>query len=1029
MNTISEILRRQAAAFPDGIALLATDGRQPLTFARLAEESRRIAGQLRTAGVERDTCVAITLPNGPELAVSLLAAFLAGRCAPLNPAYSDREFEFYLGDLNARVLLVPAGADIAARKAAQRLGIRVIEIAALRNKEAGVFEFTETLPCGEAGEPAPEDVALVLHTSGTTARPKLVPLTHRNICQSAANIRSWFDLTRADRCLQVMPLFHVHGMIGALLSSISAGASVVATPGFDAERFGKWVDELQPTWYTAVPTIHQSILTRANLPRQHSFRFIRSCSSPLPPAVMAELEARFGVPVVESYGMTEGAHQIASNPLPPTPRKPASVGKAVGTKIAILNDAGDALRPGEQGEVVIKGPNITSGYAANPEANQAAFRDGWFRTGDRGYLDEDGYLFLAGRMKELINRGGEKIAPREIDEALLEHPAVAEAVAFAIPDAVLGEDVGAAIVLKPGAGITDRELREHAAARLSYYKIPRRFVLVEQIPKGPTGKPQRIGLAAKLDLSSAALPAESPQGPAENLLAGIWRSVLKAPSVGRHDNFFDLGGDSLQAAQVIARVREASGSEVRMSDIFALPTIAELSCKIQTDAKPAPSSGPVRKDRSGPIRPLSQAQEGMWFMAQISDRQEEGIRPFLFRVSGSLDVTALELAFRHVVERHEALRTRIAEEDGVPQGVLADPATFCLQRLQPCGMQSAEQVATAFLRRPFDLGRDLPMRAAVIDAGTSQWRLAISMHHSCSDGFSDAIFMRELSAAYRAFRGGRPPELPPVPFQYADFAEWQRTRLQDPELQEQLAYWRRRLQAAPAEVRLPFDRPRNTLKEQGDTCECVLEQDIWGAVKAAARRSNATAYVVLLAGVFQLLHEAGGDEDIVVGSPVANRPNAETEQLIGLFMNTVVLRCSLAGAHEAGEILRRVREAAMGAIENQDLPIEQLAKALPRPRGRSFEPRYKVGFQLRNVPQRLPEFDGAAVEAMPFHMQPSFLDLSFLAVEQGTTVRVHLTYNAGVFERSTAERLLSSYAAVLGRLTREPVRTSAGVNA
>jgi acyl-CoA synthetase (AMP-forming)/AMP-acid ligase II len=1029
MNTIPEILRRQAAEFPDGVALLATDGRQPLTFARLAEESRRIAGQLRTAGVERDTCVAITLPNGPELAVSLLAAFLAGRCAPLNPAYTDREFEFYLSDLNAQVLLVPAGAGTAARTAAHRLGIRVLEVAALRSQAAGVFEFAETLPRSEPGEPEPEDVALVLHTSGTTARPKLVPLTHRNICRSAANIRNWFGLTPTDRCLQVMPLFHVHGMIGALLSSISAGAAVVATPGFDAERFGQWVDEFQPTWYTAVPTIHQSVLARANLPRKHSFRFIRSCSSPLPPAVMVALEARFEAPVVESYGMTEGAHQIASNPLPPAPRKPASVGKAVGTEIAIVNDAGDMLRSGEQGEVVIKGPNLTSGYAANPEANEAAFRDGWFRTGDRGYLDEDGYLFLAGRTKELINRGGEKIAPREIDEALLEHPAVVEAVAFAIPDAVLGEEVGAAIVLKPGAGITDGELREHAAARLSYYKIPRKFVLLEQIPKGPTGKPQRIGLAVKLDLSSAGLSAESPQGPAENLLAGIWRSILKAPSVGRHDNFFDLGGDSLQASQVVARVRETSGNELRMSDIFALPTIAELSRKIQSHAKPVRSSGPVRKDRNGPIRPLSQAQEGMWFLARISDKQEEGIRPFLFRVSGGLDIGALELAFRHVIERHEALRTRIIDEDGVPQGLLADPCAFCLQRLQPNEIRSAEEVATEFLWRPMDLGRDLPVRAAAIEAGTAQWLLATAMHHSCSDGFSDAILMRELSTAYRGFREGRPSDLPALPFQYADFAEWQRKRLQEPELQEQLAYWRRRLQAAPAEVRLPFDHPRNTRKQQGDICECVLGQDISLAVKATARRSNTTAFVVLLAGVFQLLHEVGGDDDIVVGSPAANRRNAETEQLIGLFMNTVILRCNLAGANEPDEVIRRVRETAMGALENQDLPIEQLAKALPRPRGRSFEPRYRVGFQLRNVPKRLPEFDGASVEAMPVHMQPSFLDLSFLAVDEAATVRIHLTYNAGVFERSTAEHLLSSYAEALGRLTCEPDRRSAGAKA
>jgi acyl-CoA synthetase (AMP-forming)/AMP-acid ligase II/acyl carrier protein len=1011
-------------------ALLAADGRRPLTFSRLEEEARRTARRLRAAGILRGSRIAIALPNGPDLAVCLLGAFLAGECAPLNPAYSEREFEFYLGDLGAQVLIVPAGADMSARKAAQRLGVHVLETAASQNAEAGVFEFCESLAEGrDFVDPTADDIALALHTSGTTSRPKLVPLTHRNICRSAANIGRWFELTPADRCLQVMPLFHVHGMIGALLSSIAAGASVVCTPGFDADRFGGWVDEFRTTWYTAVPTIHQAVLARADV-RKHWFRFIRSCSSPLPSTIMSALEARFGVPVVESYGMTEGAHQIASNPLPPAARKPGSVGKATGTRIAILNDAGTALPLKQLGEVAIQGPNVTSGYAANPDAGCAAFHGRWFRTGDRGYLDEDGYLFLVGRIKELINRGGEKIAPREIDEVLLEHPDVAEAIAFAIPDAALGEDVGAAVVLKPGAGIGSSELREHAAARLAYYKIPRQFVLLDRIPKGPTGKPQRIGLAAKLDISaSCRLPQEPPQGRSEELVSHIWCDVLHVPSVGRHDNFFDLGGDSLRGAQVIARLREANGTELRISDLFAWPTVAELSRKVLPDREPGSTGALIRKPRVGAERTLSYAQEGMWFLEQLTGDYATALRPFLFRATGALHPAALELAIRHVMERHEALRTRIGDDDGNLQGLLSPSEDFHLHTFQARSIPSAERMATRFIRKPFDLAQDLPLRAALFEEKPGHSLLAICMHHSCSDGFSNAIFMRELSAAYKAFVDGTEPELPAVPLQYADYAEWQRSRLQGVVLREALAYWSRRLQGAPANVRLPFDCPRTATREHhGGLCERLLDAAGWADVRGAARRSSVTPYIVLLAALFRTLYELSGETDIVVGSPAANRPSSEAELVIGLFTNPIVLRCNLAGAEDGDHLLRRVRDAAVEALEHQDVPIEKLVSALPRRCDRGFEPLYRVSFQLRNVPLETLELPGTTLEDVPVHIERSLLDLQLEAIEEGPALRLRLAYHAGLFRRETAERMLSQYLGAVERLAREPGRTVSGAS-
>ena len=346
-------------------------------------------------------------------------------------------------------------------------------------------------------------MALILHTSGTTSRPKIVPLHHANIWTSARNIAASLELSENDRALNVMPLFHIHGLIAGLCAPLSRGGSVFCTPGFNALKFFAEMEEARPTWYTAVPTMHQTILTRAGRHKEiiarRPLRFVRSSSSSLPPTVIGELEAAFKCPVIEAYGMTEATHQMASNPLNGI-RKPGSVGVPAGPEIAIMDEAGRLMGPGETGEVVIRGENVTAAYENNPKANGEAFVDGWFRTGDQGVIDADGYLTLTGRLKEIINRGGEKISPREVDEALMDHPAVLQAVAFAVPHPMLGEDVGAAVVLREGLSATEQELGAFLSERLAAFKTPRKILFLAEIPKGATGKLQRIGLAQKLGL-------------------------------------------------------------------------------------------------------------------------------------------------------------------------------------------------------------------------------------------------------------------------------------------------------------------------------------------------------------------------------------------------------------------------------------------------------------------------------------------------------------------------------------------------
>jgi acyl-CoA synthetase (AMP-forming)/AMP-acid ligase II len=502
-RTLADLM---AAGADDDVALTAP-GVAALSFAALRALVRDTVAALNATGIGRGDRVAIVLNNGPEMATAFIAVAAGAASAPLNPAYRADEFEFYLSDLNARGLIVEAGSTSPAVEVARKLGVRVIELHPQRERGAGAFTLASG-PAAAAASPGlaqPDDVALVLHTSGTTSRPKIVPLSQRNVCASARNIRGFLSLTAHDRGLNIMPLFHIHGLIAGVLAPLSAGGRVCCTPGFNALKFFAWMEEARPTWYTAVPTMHQAILGRAANNRAvieaNPLRFIRSSSSAMPTQVIREIEQVFGAPLVESYGMTEAAHQMAANPLPPRERKPGSVGIAAGPEVAIMDPDGRLLPAGETGEIVIRGENVTSGYESNPKANAEAFTHGWFRTGDQGVMDAEGYLTLTGRLKEIINRGGEKVSPREVDEVLMDHPAVAQVVTFAIPHDKLGEEVGAAVVLREGASLAEKELREFAGKRLADFKVPRKVIFLDEIPKGATGKLQRIGLAAKLGLA------------------------------------------------------------------------------------------------------------------------------------------------------------------------------------------------------------------------------------------------------------------------------------------------------------------------------------------------------------------------------------------------------------------------------------------------------------------------------------------------------------------------------------------------
>jgi len=592
--TLGQLVALRAREQPTAPALLAP-GVAPVDHAALGRLVESIAGDLRRAGLRPGDRVGVVLPNGPGMAVAVLGVAACCTCAPLITSLTRSEFVAAVRDLSLQAVILAPEAR-AAREAAAEAGIAVFVprtgpaaggLVREDNGNSGALGGTQCgsrLPAGEdVARPAGTDVALLLRTSGTTSKPKRVPLTHSNLLASAHSIAATLALTPADRALNIMPLFHIHGLVGVLLSSLAAGASVVCTPGLGAESFFGWLREFAPTWYSAVPTMHQAVLrvgaSEVESARAARLRFVRSSSASLPPRVMADLEALFGAPVIEAYGMTEASHQMASNPLPPAARKPGSVGRPAGTEIRVVAADGADVPRGERGEIVIRGAGVVSGYDAEPAVNRAAFVEGWLRTGDQGRFDEDGYLYVTGRLKELINRGGEKVSPKEIDEALLEHPQVLEAAAFGVPHPSLGEDVAAVVVVRDRAAIDAPALRAHLLKRLATFKVPSRVLLVDAIPKGSTGKIERVALAQRL-LPAAGEQYVEPEGATAIALAAILAEVLEVERVGANDNFWALGGDSLRATRVLARVQATMGVELPILTLFENPTVAEAAREV-----------------------------------------------------------------------------------------------------------------------------------------------------------------------------------------------------------------------------------------------------------------------------------------------------------------------------------------------------------------------------------------------------------------------------------------------------------------
>jgi amino acid adenylation domain-containing protein len=1036
---IGSLLAFHARTMPAAPALLAP-GRPPLNYGALGARIAHLVQTLRGLGIAPGDRIAVALPRGADSALALIAVASSCACVPVNPDLTADELQRYFSEMKLTALVTRADMNSPSRDVARALDLAVVDFVPGPETDLGGCEFigpTIGAACAR-GAAGAEDDAFILLTSGTAARPKMVPLTHRNVCLSAQNAGRVLSLTPHDRLLNALPLFHAHGLISGLLTALAAGSSVICTNGFDAPSFFGWMRDLQPTWYTAVPTIHRALLTAAEASpdraRASSLRVIRSASSSLAPAILDGLEAMFGVPVLETYGMTEAASQIAANPF--ELRKIGSVGRAAGPEIAIMDETGRELASGERGEIMLRGPNMSRSYYNDEAATRAAFRNGWFRTGDLGYLDTDGYLFIVGRIKDVINRGGQKVSPLEVEEVLLAHPAVLEAGVFAVPHAKLGENVAAVVVLRPDSEATSDQLRQFARKRLAAYKVPSLIRSVTALPKGASGKVKRNALA---ELISAPHDDETqlPRNELETQLAEIWADLLELPQVGIDQDVFALGADSLAVTQMRSRLRERFNVDFSFEDIFDCASVGALAARLETTAHRDPTLPAWRQAPAEGDTLLSFQQQRMNVLSRLDPTRYNYNVVEVARLQGEVDFSALQASYAGICAQHEVLRSVFIESQGEPmQRVLQAPPLERI-KLKPC---PAEKQAAAVRREalklaqyPFDIAREPPLKVTLLSFDKSSHALVVNVHHLVTDGWSQRLFWEALAAGYSAFRKGDTTALPAPSFQYRDFARWQQSWAQTPAAKEQLDYWRAQLDGVTT-LPLRTDRPRPEIwSGHGARHYFEFTKTLSADIRALSQDQGVTPFMTLLA-VFQcLLFRHTGHEDVATGSLIANRNQIESERLIGLFANTLILRNDFAGDPTFGEMLRRVRQVTLDAYRNQDLPIEEVLRALQIARRSDGNPLFRIMFILQNASIEAARFPGLATRRLEVDPKVARFDVTLELVEAGGSFTGFFEYATDLFDGRTIEGMADQFKTLLKavianpeqRISRLPLLTAA----
>jgi amino acid adenylation domain-containing protein len=1008
---IHELFEAQAGRTPDAVAI-EFEG-DTLGYGALNERANRLAHHLAGLGVGPETRVGICLERGTEMIVSVLAVLKAGGAyVPLDPAYPAERLAFVLADAAVPVLVtqeslrtsLPAGDGVAV-VSVDGDGARIAAESA-ENPERDV---------------SPDHLAYVIHTSGSTGTPKGVMVPHRGVPNLAYAQARRFGIDGTSRVLQFAS-FSFDAAVAEVFDALLAGATLVMASR-DALLPGEGLLETLRGGRVTVATLPPSVLAILSPDDLPELRTVVSAGEKVDAATVERWSV--GRTFVNAYGPTETTVCATSAACEADGRAP-SIGRALeNVRVYVLDAAGGPAPVGVPGELYVGGAGVVRGYLGRPGLTAERFVPDAFggesgarlyRTGDRVRWRADGAIEYLGRVDQQVKVRGFRIEPGEIEAVLRRHADVADCVVVAREDAP-GETRLVAYVV---GEVAADEVREHLRRSLPEYMVPAAFVVLEALPLTPNGKLDRKALPAP-EYAAGAERYVAPRTPVEEVLAGIWAEVLRLERVGVEESFFELGGHSLLATRVVSRVREVFAVELPLRALFEGLTVAELAVRVDALRRAGVPVLPpvVPAERTGAL-PLSFAQERLWFIDRLEPGSAVYNMPMVRRLGGALDVAALERALGEIVRRHEALRTVFAEADGSPVQVIAPFDGFALPVEDLSGLGQADREAAVGRRaseetaRPFDLAAGPLFRATLLRLGAEDHVLLLSMHHIVSDGWSMGVLFRELSTLYAAYREGRESPLSELPVQYADYAVWQREQLAGEALDRRLAYWKERLTGAPGLLELPTDHPRPAVQTyQGATVPVGLSAELLERLQALGRSEGATLYMTLL-GAFQvLLSKYAGSEDVVVGSPIAGRTRREVEELIGFFINTLVLRTDLSGNPSFREVLRRVREATLGAYEHQEVPFEKLVAEVSPERSLSHSPLFQVMFTLQDTGGGGGGFAGLEVSGAGTGMEIAKFDLSLTLAPTPHGLFGGLNYNTDLFDRGTVERMLGHLARVL----------------
>jgi amino acid adenylation domain-containing protein len=1019
-SSIPALFEAHAARTPDAPA--AVYGGASLTYGALNERANRLAHHLVRLGVGPEARVGICLERGVELIVAMLAVLKSGAAyVPLEADYPAERLAFMLADAGVGALLTQESLRAALPL---RDGIPLVSVDGDAAAIAAEPAWNPGIPVG------PRSLAHVIYTSGSTGTPKGAGVEHRNVVRLVMGTDVGF--APADRVGQASTVSFdaaTWEVWGALLN----GAALVGIPRDVVLSPDRLAEAVRADGITVL-LLTTSLFNQVARERPDAFRPLRVMlfggEAADADAVRAVLRAGAPGLLVNAYGPTENTTISTTHAVRElsADARGVPIGRPFANSTAYVLDGVEPLPAGLSGELCVGGGGVVRGYLGRPALTAERFVPDPFaadpgarmyRTGDRARWLPDGTLEYLGRLDGQVKLRGFRIETGEIEAALRRHPAVADCVVV-----VRGEGGERRLVAYVAGGADADGLRAHLRGTLPDYMVPAAFVVLDKLPLTANGKIDRRALPEPEAAVSAYV---APRTPTEEVLAGIWAEVLRRDRVGAEDDFFALGGHSLLATRVVSRVRGAFGVEPTVRTLFEAPTLAELAVAVEALRRSElPQLPPVQPAARPDALPLSFAQERLWLVDRLQPGGSVYNVPLGLRLRGALDGDALERALGEIVRRHESLRTTFAERDGAPVQAIAPFAGFALpvddlSPLDPAAREAeVRRRAREDAARPFDLAAGPLFRARLLRLRDDEHVLLINMHHVVTDGWSQGVLLRELSALYGAFRGGAPSPLPELPIQYADYALWERGQLAGEALERHLAYWRERMAGAPGLLELPADHPRPPVQTyRGDQVPVALPAELLARLEALGRAEGATLYMVLLAAFQSLLSMYAGSDDVVVGTPVAGRTRRETEGLIGFFVNTVVIRTELDGDPRFREVLRRVRSATLGAYEHQELPFERLVAELQPERSLGHSPLFQVLFALQNADGSGGELPGLRTEPVQAEIGTAMFDLSLMLAADEGGLGGAMIYATDLFERATAERMLGHLARVLEQVAED----------